>query len=137
MRAVDLAVYADTLAAESATLSARLERARQRMRQAAIEDEARRDLAPETVSALERLGILERRSIAPDVRDAAEAALGLEALEALQAWVESRLRAARLERQSTQPTRGGAVAGGRDPSGTQGAVGAAARSPCPDSCAAR
>jgi hypothetical protein len=98
MRAVDLAVYADTLAAESATLSARLERARQRMRQAAIEDEASRDLAPGTVSALERLGILDRRSIAPDISDAAEAALGLEALEALQAWVESRLRAARLER---------------------------------------
>ena len=98
MRAVDLAVYADTLATEVATLSARLERARQRMRQAAIEHEARRDLAPETVSALERLGILERRSIAPDVREAAEAALGLEALEALQAWVESRLRAARIER---------------------------------------
>jgi hypothetical protein len=98
MRAVDLAVYADTLAAESATLSARLERARQRMRQAAIESEARQDLAPETVSALERLGILARPSIAPDVREAAEAALGLEAVAALQAWVECRLRAARLER---------------------------------------
>lgn len=98
MRAVDLAVYADSLAAEAATLSARLERARRRMRQAAIEHEARRDLPSETVSALERLGILEGRSVEPDVRDAAEAMAGLESLEALQAWVEPRLRAARPER---------------------------------------
>lgn len=98
MRAVDLAVYADTLAARAAILSTRLERARQRLRQSEIEREARRDLAPETVITLERLGVLEPRPIEPDVRDAAVAALGLEALEALQAWVESRLGASRLER---------------------------------------
>ena len=98
MRAVDLAVYADTLAARAAILATRLERARQRTRQLEIEHEARRDLPPETVAVLERLGVLERRSIEPDVRDAAGAALGLEALGALQAWVESRLRAARVER---------------------------------------
>lgn len=69
------------------------------MRQAAIEHEARRDLPPETVATLERLGLLDQREVEPaDVREAAEATLGLEALEALQAWVESRLCAARLER---------------------------------------
>jgi hypothetical protein len=98
MRAVDLAVYADILAARAAILSTRLERARQRIRQSEIEREARRDLPPETVAPLERLGVLERRSIEPDVRDAASAAHGLEALVALQAWVEARLRAARLVR---------------------------------------
>lgn len=98
MRTVDLAVYADTLAARAAILSTRLERARQRIRQSEIEYEARRDLPPETVAALERLGVLERRPVGPDVRDAAGAALQLEALQALQAWVESRLRAGRLER---------------------------------------
>ena len=101
MRAVDLAIYADTLAAEAASLSARLERARSRMRQAAIEHEARRDLPPETVAALERLGLLTQPEVEPaDVREAAEATLGLEALGALQTWVESRLCAARLERPS-------------------------------------
>jgi len=98
MRAVDLAVYADTLAARSAILSTRLERARQRLRQSELEYEARRDLPAETVATLERLGVLERRPIEPDVREAAGATLELEALHALQAWVESRLCAARLER---------------------------------------
>ena len=98
MRAVDLAVYADTLAAEAASLSVRLERARQRLRRSEIEHEARRDLPPETVATLERLGVLDRDALEPDVREVAAATVGLEALEALQAWVESRLRAARLER---------------------------------------
>jgi hypothetical protein len=98
MRAVDLAVYADTLAAKVSELSARLERARQRIRRSEIEHEARRDLPQETVATLERLGVLERRPIEPDVRDAAAAVRGLAALEALQGWVESRLSAARLER---------------------------------------
>jgi hypothetical protein len=98
MRSVDLAVYADTLAARAASLSTRLERARQRMRQCEIEREARRDLPPETVAALERLGVLDPRSMEPDAREADDAAHGLEALEALQAWVESRLRAGRIER---------------------------------------
>ena len=68
-------------------------------RQSAIEHEARRDLPPETVAALERLGLLTQREVEPaDVREAAEATLGLEALAALQTWVESRLCAARVER---------------------------------------
>lgn len=97
MRTVDLAVLADTLAARAAVLSTRIERARQRVRQSELEREARRDLPAETVATLERMGMLERRPAEPDARDAAAAALQLEALRALQAWVESRLRAAGLE----------------------------------------
>jgi hypothetical protein len=37
MRGVDLAIYADALAGESASLAARAERARSRLRQSAIE----------------------------------------------------------------------------------------------------
>jgi hypothetical protein len=42
MRAVELAVYADALAGEAASRSARAERARSRLRPAAIEKAARR-----------------------------------------------------------------------------------------------
>ena len=91
MRSVDLAIYADTLAAEAAGAAARIERARSRLRESAIELEARRALARGTVERLERLGLL---------RPADEARLGtelrrleadLEALEELQGWVEERL----------------------------------------------
>src|SRR4029077_1082742 len=43
-RVVELAVYADALAGEAASLSARAERARSRIRQAAIEKRARKEL---------------------------------------------------------------------------------------------
>ncbi len=91
MRNVDLAIYADTLAAEAAAVAARVERARSRLRESAIEREARRELARETVDRLERLGLL---------RPADEGRLGTElrrleadlaALEELQAWVEVRM----------------------------------------------
>jgi len=91
VRSVDLAIYADTLAAEAAAVAARVERARARLRESAIEREARRELARETVDRLERLGLL---------RPADEGRLGAElrrleadlaALEELQAWVEVRM----------------------------------------------
>ena len=44
MRSVELAIYADQLAGEAASLAARAERARSRLRQAAIEKRARADL---------------------------------------------------------------------------------------------
>ena len=44
MRGVDLAIYADALAGEAASLAARAERARSRLRQAAIEKRARTEL---------------------------------------------------------------------------------------------
>ena len=58
MRSVDLALFADELAARAATLAAQLERARGRLRQAAIEREARRALEETSVARLESLGIL-------------------------------------------------------------------------------
>jgi hypothetical protein len=60
VRTVDLAIYADALAGEAAALAARVERARSRLRESAIEREARRTLARETVDRLERLGLLRR-----------------------------------------------------------------------------
>src|SRR5215208_6343134 len=50
MRAVELAVYADALAGEAASLSARAERASSRIRQAAIEKGARNELTAVAVS---------------------------------------------------------------------------------------
>ena len=91
MRTVDLAIYADTLAAEAGAVAARVERARSRLRESRIEREARRTLTRETVDRLERLGLLrpadEHRLTAELRRLEAD----LEALEELQAGVEARL----------------------------------------------
>jgi hypothetical protein len=91
MRSVDLALFADELAARAATLAARLERARGRLRQAAIEREARRALDETSVARLESLGVL--RLAEPDELRAEirELASSLAALEELQVWVERRL----------------------------------------------
>jgi hypothetical protein len=91
MRSVDLALFADELTARAATLAARLERARGRLRQAAIEREARRALDETSVARLESLGVL-RLAQPTEVREEIrELASSLEALEELQAWVERRL----------------------------------------------
>jgi hypothetical protein len=95
MRSVELAVYADTLAAEAAALNARLERARGRLRQAALEREAGHALPDETVARLVRLGLL--GAAAHAAQNAAEletARLDLAAVHRLQAWVEAELLAA-------------------------------------------
>jgi predicted transcriptional regulator len=52
MRSIDLALYADELAARAATLAAQLDRARSRLRQEAIEREARRALDEGSVARL-------------------------------------------------------------------------------------
>ena len=91
MHTVDLAIYADTLASEAAAVAARVERARARLRESAIDHEARRALTRETVERLERLGLLrpaDERRLGAELRRL-EADLG--ALEELQAWVEMRL----------------------------------------------
>jgi hypothetical protein len=67
VRSVDLALYADELAARAATLAAQLERARCRLRQEAIEREARRALGEGSVVRLEALGLI-RRSDAHAIR---------------------------------------------------------------------
>jgi hypothetical protein len=97
MRAVDLAVYADVLAARASALAAHLERTRARVRQAAIERRARAGLEPDTVERLERLGVLSRADEREERADAARLAADLAAVEALQAWVEARLFEAREE----------------------------------------
>jgi hypothetical protein len=94
MRSVELAVYADALAGEAANLSARAERARSRLRQAAIERRAQKELGPAEVARLQArglLGTIDERAVRAELREAEEA---LEALEHLQAWVEAQLEEA-------------------------------------------
>ena len=91
MRAVDLALYADTLAARASALSAQLERARDGLRQRAIEREARRALSEETVARLEAIGVLSETDAGAGRAEVTELAARLSALEELQAWVERAL----------------------------------------------
>ena len=91
MRSVELAIYADALAGEAASLAARAERARSRLQQTAIEKRARAELSETAIERLEALGVLgaiDERSVRAELRDL-EAAL--DALEELQAWVEVEL----------------------------------------------
>ena len=97
MRAIDLAVYADTLAARAATIAAELERARARLRQGAIEREARRALCEGTAARLEPLGLFAEGDPRSRRAEIDELAARLAALEELQAWVEERLFVAREE----------------------------------------
>jgi hypothetical protein len=88
MRSVDLALYADVLAGEAASLAARIERERGKQRQASIEREARAALTTFAVERLEELGLLATRA---DVAAIAELEESLDAIELLQAWVEGAL----------------------------------------------
>jgi hypothetical protein len=91
VRTVDLAIYADTLAAEAAAVAARLERARSRLRESAIDREARGELARETVDRLERLGLLRPADEGRLSGELRRLEADLAALEELQAWVEERM----------------------------------------------
>ena len=94
MRSVELAIYADALAGESASLAARAERARSRLLQAAIEKRARTELSETAVDRLEALGLLgsvDERATRAELRELDSA---LDALEELQAWVEGELASA-------------------------------------------
>ena len=88
MRSVDLALYADVLAGEAASLAAHIERERGKQRQASIEREARSALPPFAVERLDELGLLSTRG---DVAVVAELEESLDAIELLQAWVEGAL----------------------------------------------
>jgi hypothetical protein len=93
MRSIDLVVYADALAGEAASLAARAERVRSRLREAAIEREARGDLDAETIDVLQALGLLrpvDERAARAELR---ELERSLAALGELQVWVERRLAA--------------------------------------------
>jgi hypothetical protein len=94
MRAVELAVYADALAGEAASLSARAERLRSRLRQAAIEKRARTELTQLAVERLEARGLLGRVDEAAARVELRELEAALDALEELQGWVEGELEAA-------------------------------------------
>lgn len=108
MRSIDLALYADTIAAEAAALSARLERTLGRLRRAAIEHEARLELPADVVGVLERRGLIPRvDELGPEEQSAEIRALRreLDAVELLQAWVEARLSDAQrpvVPRESTR-----------------------------------
>jgi hypothetical protein len=94
VRGVDLAIYADALAGEAAGLAARAERARARLRQAAIEKRARRELRPVVVERLDMLGVLgsvdepATRTELPELEEA------IDAVGELQAWLERELASA-------------------------------------------
>jgi hypothetical protein len=94
MRGVDLAIYADALAGEAASLAARAERARSRLRQAAIEKRARNQLTGIAIERLEAIGVLggvDEPAVRAELREL-EAAL--DAVEELQSWLESELASA-------------------------------------------
>ncbi len=88
MREIDLALYADVLAGEAASLAARIERERGKLRQGSVESAARKELPLAVVERLEELGLLGTRG---DVGTLAELEESLDAVEALQAWVEEAL----------------------------------------------
>jgi Spy/CpxP family protein refolding chaperone len=91
VRSVELAIYADALAGEAASLAARAERARSRLQQAAIEKRARGELTETAIERLEALGLLggvDERATRAELRELESA---LDALEELQAWVEAEL----------------------------------------------
>jgi hypothetical protein len=94
MRGVDLAIYADALAGEAASLSARAERARSRLRQAAIEKRARTELSAVAVERLEALALLGSIDEPTTRAELRELEAALDALEELQAWVETELAGA-------------------------------------------
>jgi hypothetical protein len=94
VRSVELAIYADALAGEAASLAARAERSRFRLQQAAIEKRARGELSETAIERLEALGFLggiDERGTRAELRELESA---LDALEELQAWVESELASA-------------------------------------------
>jgi hypothetical protein len=94
MRSVDLALYADELAARAASLAAQLERARGRLPQAPIEREARRALDSGSVEMLVSLRVVREAdpgAVRGEIRRLAEV---LASFEELQAWVERRIREA-------------------------------------------
>ena len=94
MRGVDHAIYADALAGEAASLAARAERARSRLRQAAIEKRARTELTAVAIERLEALGVLGGVDEVATRAELRELEAALDAVEELQAWLEAELASA-------------------------------------------
>jgi hypothetical protein len=97
MRIVDLALFADIVAWRAAALEARLERERDRIRQAAVKREARRALAPAIVERLVGVGVLSATHVRAERREVGELAASLAAIRELQAWTEARLSEAHAD----------------------------------------
>jgi hypothetical protein len=91
MRGVDLAIYADALAGEAASLAARAERARSRLRQAVIEKRARSELTGLAVERLEAIGVLGAIDEPATRAELRELEAALDAVEELQAWLVGEL----------------------------------------------
>jgi hypothetical protein len=79
------------LCAEAASLEARAERARSRLRQAAIEKRARTELTCVAVERLEAHGLIGAVDEAATRAELRELEAALDAVEELQSWVESEL----------------------------------------------
>ena len=94
---MDLALFADVLAARGAAIEARLEQARGRVRQAAIERQARRALPADTVERLVEVGALTATDLRAERGQIGRLAAALAALRELQEWTEARLAAAEAE----------------------------------------
>ena len=94
MRGVDLAIYADVLEGESASLAARAERARSRLRQAAIEKRARRELTHVAIERLDAIGVLGSVDEAATRAELRELDAAIDAVEELQSWLERELASA-------------------------------------------
>jgi len=94
MRGVDLAIYADALAGEAASLAASAERARSRLRQATIEKRARQELTAIAIERLEALGVLGGVDEVATRAELRELEAALDAVEELQAWLEAELASA-------------------------------------------
>src|SRR5437762_11702343 len=87
MRSVELAIYADQLAGEAASIAARAERARSRLRQAAIEKRARAELTDPAIERLAALGLLEALDERATRAEPRELEAPLLAREELRGWV--------------------------------------------------
>jgi hypothetical protein len=94
VRGVDLAIYADALAGEAASLAARAERARSRLRQAAIEKRARRQLTPVAIERLDAIGVLGSVDEAATRAELRDLEAAIDAVEELQSWLERELASA-------------------------------------------
>ena len=77
-----------------ASLAARAERARSRLRQAAIEKRARRELTPVAVERLGALGVFGAVDESATRAELRELEAALDAVEELQSWLERELASA-------------------------------------------
>jgi len=117
VRSVELAIYADALAGEAASLAARAERARSRLRQAAIEKRARSELSQAAIERLEARGLvggIDEQATRAELRELESV---LEALEELQAWIEGELAVLARRDRHEQPA---VVVVGREEVGRHG-----------------